>query len=119
VIVANWVLHFIHQRNAYLQAIKTALSRDGILILTEKLTSSPLAHSLYDEFKRNNGMTDDEIDKKRQRLKGVLNPHSLVWYLDTLRSIGFNSIDIINANSVFVTFLIQHHETDSADSEGE
>jgi len=118
VIIANWVLHFIHQRKAYLQAIKAALSRDGILILTDKLTSSALAHSLYDEFKRDNGMTDDEIEKKRKQLKGVLTPYSLAWYLDTFRAIGFDSIDIINANSVFVTFLVQSSDTGSADSKG-
>ncbi len=118
VIIANWVLHFIEQRDEYLRTIKSALSKDGILILTEKVTSSSLAHSLYDEFKRNNGMTEREINKKRKQLKGVLTPRSLGWYLKMLSEAGFNSVDIINANSVFVTFLIQKNDASINNDEG-
>jgi len=109
VVIANWVLHFVNERDEYLQMIKRALSHNGILILTEKLVSSSLAHSLYDDFKRHNGMTDGEIANKRERLKGVLTPCSLIWYLEALRKSGFGSVDIINANSVFVTFFVQNN----------
>ncbi len=119
VVIANWVLHFIDQREAYLQAIKSALSHHGIFILTEKLMSSSLAHSLYDQFKHDNGMTTDEINKKRKQLKGILTPYSLAWYLKTLEEAGFDSIDIINANSVFVTFLIQQNRVDGRDNQGD
>jgi len=110
VIIANWVLHFIHQREQYLQEIKRSLNQNGIFILTEKLTSSPLSYSLYDDFKRNNGMTDNEIFKKYTQLKNVLTPRSLLWYLDTFKKTGFGFVDIINANSMFVTFLIQKNK---------
>ncbi len=118
VVIANWVLHFIDQRDEYLQTLKSALSHNGILILTEKVTSSSLTHSLYDEFKRKNGMTDSEIDKKRNRLKGVLTTRSLSWYLRALSEAGFNSVEIINANSVFITFLIQQSSISINDNEG-
>ena len=108
VIIANWTLQFIRHRENYLWQIKSSLNPGGIFILTEKLVSSPLTHSLYDEFKRNNGMSHHEIKTKHEQLKGVLTPHSLSWYLDTFREMEFNSVDIINANSAFVTFLIQH-----------
>ncbi len=107
VVIANWVLHFIEQRDEYLLRIKKALSHNGILILTEKLTSSSLAHSVYDDFKRRNGLSNSEISKKRKQLEGVLVPHSLEWYMSTFSELGFDNVDIINANMVFVTFLIQ------------
>lgn len=107
VIIANWVLHFIEQREDYLKKIKSALNENGMVILTEKLTSSSLAGCLYDEFKRDNGMTHHEIETKRKQIKDVLTPAPLSWYLQTFSALGFNSVDIINANSVFVTFLLQ------------
>lgn len=110
VIVANWVLQFIDQRENYLREIKHSLNKNGIFILTEKLTSSSLSHSLYDDFKRNNGMTNDEIKRKYRQLKNVLTPRSLPWYLDTLRKTGFGFVEIINANSMFVTFLIHRNK---------
>ncbi len=110
VIIANWALHFIDQRENYLRAIKHSLSQNGIFVLTEKLSSSSLSHSLYDDFKRNNGMTDDEIKRKYSQLKNVLTSQSLPWYLDTLKKTGFGFVEIINANSMFVTFLIQQNK---------
>lgn len=107
VVIANWVLHFIPQREQYLRAIKDSLSQEGVLILTEKLAGSRLANELYYDFKRRNGMTEQQIEEKKQRLQGVLVPFPLRWYLDTLDSLGFKQVDVIHANTVFVTLLAQ------------
>lgn len=107
VIIANWVLHFIRDREEYLKAIKDSLQDDGILILTEKISGSRLANDLYYDFKRRNGVTEEQIEEKKQRLEGVLTSFHLQWYLDTLGGLGFRQIDIINANAVFVTLLAQ------------
>lgn len=109
VVIANWVLHFIEDRESYLESIKQALSPNGVLILTEKISGSPMANELYYDFKRRNGVTEAEIEEKKQRLEGVLTTRSLGWYLDTLERIGFKQLDIINANTVFVTLLAQSH----------
>ena len=105
VVIANWVLHFIQQREAYLRDIKDALSADGVLILTEKVSGSELANELYYDFKRANGVSEEEIEIKKQRLEGVLTTYPLSWYLDTLARLGFTQVDVINANTVFVTLL--------------
>ena len=105
VIIANWVLHFIKDREQYLKAIKDSLTPNGVLILTEKVSASRLANELYYDFKRSNGMTEEQIEEKKQRLEGVLVTSPLDWYLDTLRSLGFSQIDVVNANTVFVTLL--------------
>ena len=107
VVIANWVLHFIHDREAYLQSIKDSLSNTGVLILTEKLAGSELANELYHDFKRANGMTEQQIEEKKQRLQGVLTPYPLQWYLDTLGRLGFKQIDVVDANTVFITLLAQ------------
>jgi len=105
VVIANWVLHFIKDREAYLRDVKNSLSPNGVLILTEKLTASALANELYYDFKRANGVREKEIEIKKQRLEGVLTTYPLSWYLDTLTGLGFTQVDVINANTVFVTLL--------------
>lgn len=105
VVIANWVLHFIKDREDYLQDIKNALQPGGILVLTEKVAGSQLANDLYHDFKRRNGMTEEQIEEKKQRLEGVLLPYPIDWYLTKLKALGFESVEIMNVNTVFVTFL--------------
>jgi len=111
VIIANWVLHFIPEREAYLQSICDSLASDGVLIITEKVSGSELANDLYYDFKRKNGMTEVQIEEKKQRLEGVLTTFPVDWYFQNLKQHGFQSIDIINANAVFVTFLASQRKT--------
>ncbi|MCH2171889.1 class I SAM-dependent methyltransferase [Myxococcota bacterium] len=107
VVSANWVLHFmtISERESYLVKIYEGLTPGGILILTDKVSSSPLSHELYYEMKRRNGMTEEEIAKKRDQLEGILTTKPLRWYFDTLETIGFHSVEVINSNAVFPTML--------------
>ena len=107
VIIANWVLHFIRRREEYLKDIAASLNPDGLLIVSEKVISSELTHNLYYDFKRKNGISEEEIEKKRQQLAGVLETYPLEWYFTTLRESGFNKIDIIDASYAFVTLLAQ------------
>lgn len=105
VVIANWVLHFIPEREAYLKAIQQSLSENGLLILTEKMSGSELANELYYDFKRANGVSEADIELKKQRLEGVLTTWPLSRYLDKLESLGFRQVELINANTVFVTLL--------------
>jgi len=105
VVIANWVLHFIPDRQQYIETIVQSLSPDGVLILTEKVSASELANELYYDFKRRNGLSEEQIEEKKQRLEGVLTTYTLTWYLDILVCLGFKQIDIINANTVFVTIM--------------
>jgi len=105
VIIANWVLHFIPERETYLQAIRRSLAPGGVLILTEKVAAGELANELYYDFKRANGVSEAEIAIKKQRLQGVLTTLPLEWYLVQLRELGFRAVEVVNANTVFVTLL--------------
>ena len=107
VIIANWVLHFIGGREAYLQLIRESLSNRGMLILSEKVASSAFTHDLYHEFKLKNGLTETEIEQKQKQLIGVLTPYPIGWYFDVLKSLGFKHVDVIDADFAFVTFLAQ------------
>lgn len=109
VVIANWTLHFIGKRRQYLQNIYDNLNPGGILILTEKTSFSDATKKLYYNFKRKQGVSEDEIQQKEIRLQGVLNTASPGWYIDALTDIGFESCDIISAQYGFVTFLAQKH----------
>jgi tRNA (cmo5U34)-methyltransferase len=104
-VTANWTLHFIKQREAYLRDIHAALEDDGFLILTEKVMLSSMMDRLYKRFKLDAGLSQDYIDYKEEALKDVLVTYPLDWYLVKLRQIGFRSVEILNARLSFVTFL--------------
>jgi SAM-dependent methyltransferase len=104
-VLANWTLHFIDERKDYLNDIKESLAPNGMLVLTDKMSSSPLAHEQYYDFKRSMGVTEEEIARKEASIKGVLNTRPLEWYLDTLDKIGFKEINVIDAPYCFATLL--------------
>lgn len=104
-VLNNWTLHFIRNPLAYLEAIKRSMTPGGTLILSDKVTSSPLTHDLYYDYKRSHGVTEEEIEKKRKQIEGVLVTYPFTWYLNALNNLGFEQIEIINANTAFVTFM--------------
>jgi SAM-dependent methyltransferase len=105
VVLANWVLHFISDREQYLSSIAASLAPGGLLILSEKVVSTPMCHDLYHDFKRGNGLSESDIETKQSRLRGVLTPYPLQWYLATLPERGFESVEVIDAHYSFVTIL--------------
>ena len=103
VVMANWTLHFINEREQYLKDIYDNMSENGMLILSDKMSFTEDIESLYHNFKRSHGVTEDEITSKKNSLIGVLNTKSFTWYLKTLEKIGFRDIQVINANMMFNT----------------
>ena len=104
-VLANWTLHFIPEREAYITDIKSALNDNGIFILTDKMTSSTFVHEQYYNFKRAMGVSEEEIVRKEASLKGVLETRPLEWYLNTLQAQGFRDISIIDAPYCFATII--------------
>ena len=107
-VLNNWTLHFVREPLAYLAAIKRSLSPGGTLILSDKVSSSSCIHDVYYDYKRANGVTDAEIEKKRLQIEGVLKTYPVTWYLNSLNHLGFEEIEIINANAAFVTFMARN-----------
>lgn len=103
-IMANWTIHFTKDRKEYISKIYAALSEGGVFILSEKIASSDIIHNLYHDFKRHNGLTEEQIKEKEDAVKGILVPYPMEWYMQLLKEVGFNEINIIDADFSFITF---------------
>ena len=100
VVVVNLTLQFLdlNLRDALMADIHKALVPGGILLLTEKVVSvhdrvSELQLDYYKRFKRENGYSDSQIDRKRLSLEGVLVPVTARWNEELLHQEGFTSVD--------------------------
>jgi len=70
----------------------------GGFILVEKVlansaTTDRLMTDLYYNLKRENGYGDEEIERKRLSLEGVLVPVAAAWNEDLLRRAGFDDVE--------------------------
>lgn len=106
-VLANWTLHFVSERRKYLQDIYHSLRPGGIFVLTEKISAPAALKDLYHDFKRESGMSENEIREKENAIKGILVPYSIDWYLGVLAGLGFKDISIIDAHFSFVTFYAE------------
>lgn len=104
-VIMNWTLHFIKNKIDYLVDIYNSLLPNGVLILTEKTSNDTLPLNFYHEFKRSNGVSDQEIEQKAQRLESVMYYNDIPWYFKNLSEIGFKQVYIFNAHWCFTSFL--------------
>jgi len=103
VVLANWTLHFVQQRQQYLQDIFDSLNPGGLLIISDKMDHSTDMENLYHDFKRANGVSEQTIRDKKAALDGVLTTRPLTWYLDTMSQLGFQDLQVINSRYMFTT----------------
>jgi len=96
----NWTLQFVRPlyREALLRSIHDALEPGGALFLSEKvLVGDSLLNRLYIDlylrFKRGQGYTDGEIQRKREALENVLVPYRLEENRLMLERCGFRTVD--------------------------
>jgi SAM-dependent methyltransferase len=106
-VMANWTLHFVNERKQYITDVYNSLKDNGVFVLSDKTPQSDLVKELYYDFKRSKGITDEYIYKKEEKLKGYMNLLPIDWYLDTLKEVGFNNVQIINSKFGFVTFYAE------------
>ena len=107
-IISNWTLHFITDltaREQYIQDIFQGLAPGGVLILTEKTAQSDMVRGLYHDWKRSQGVSDEEVAAKAQKLQGVLVPCATSWYEDVLARSGFSPVQVVWARYGFVTWI--------------
>lgn len=105
--MANWTLHFIKERERYLQDVYAGLRTGGTFILTDKMLGSDLSLDLYHDFKREAGLTEEQIRIKSESLRGVLVTYPMEWYFKTLSEIGFTHCEVVNAAPSFVTLYVR------------
>lgn len=88
----------IEHRLRILRDVWSSTAPGGALILVEKVigASADIDASfvdLYYDLKRANGYTDEQIERKRLSLEGVLVPVTAGWNEDMLRRVGFSEVD--------------------------
>ncbi len=103
VVLINWTLHFIQEKSEYLNEVYQQMEDGGLLVLTDKMEPTPLTDYLYMQFKKDNGLTMDQIETKRQSLEGVLLTLPVEWYISKLKRIGFKQVQIVNTRFMFNT----------------
>ena len=100
VVLMNWKLQFIRPlyREAVLRRIYEALEPGGALFLSEKVLVSDsslnrLYIDLYLRYKRSQGYSDEEIQRKREALENVLVPYRIDENRALLTKCGFTTVD--------------------------
>ena len=88
----------IEYRQAILRNIFKITKPGGVLILVEKVlgANAELDAIFVEDYyttKREAGYSEDQIQRKRHSLEGVLVPATAGWNEDLLRQAGFRSID--------------------------
>ena len=88
----------IEYRLGLMKSVHGALLDGGALLLVEKVlgNTSGIDASMVDcyyDMKRRNGYTEDQIQRKRLSLEGVLVPVTAKWNEDLLIKSGFREVD--------------------------
>lgn len=100
VILSVLTLQFIpiEHRQGVIRAAYQHLTAGGALLLVEKVlgNTADLDDAFVEEYlglKAANGYTEEEIQRKRLSLEGVLVPLTAEWNEDLLRRCGFQQVD--------------------------
>jgi len=88
----------IEYRQRIMRDIWKNTAPGGVLILVEKVLGATaeideLMVNIYYDMKRKNGYTEDQIQRKRLSLEGVLVPVTAAWNEELLRMAGFREVD--------------------------
>ena len=88
----------IEYRLEILEKIYNSLIDGGALIFVEKVLGSnnninQRMVDVYHDMKKINGYSDEDIERKRLSLEGVLVPVTANWNEDMLRATGFRKVD--------------------------
>lgn len=98
-VVLNFTMQFIspEYRQSLISKISNGMKPGGILLLSEKITSSDdicneLLVDLHHDFKRANGYSELEISQKRTALENVMKPDDLDTHKKRLQEAGFSHV---------------------------
>lgn len=112
VVISNYTLQFVRpiNRENLLSKIYQALPKDGVFILSEKLIShnkwlDKALIDIYHDFKKEQGYSNTEINKKRESLENILVPYTQEENIELLKKVGFGSVEMIFRFANFATFV--------------
>lgn len=101
----------IEYRQHIIQSIYNSLSSaNGCFIMVEKVLGNTdninkLFVKNYYDMKRQNGYTEEQIERKRLSLEGVLVPVTNDWNMDLLKQAGFRQVDVFWKWMNFVGYI--------------
>lgn len=104
-IIMNWTLHFVVDKLTYIKNMYDNLESGGYLIISDKTDQTAEVKKKYYDFKRANGVSQTYIEEKEKKLAGYMYTVPTSWYNTTFAEVGFSSIEVINAQYGFVTFM--------------
>lgn len=112
VVVMNLTLQFIKKdkRDELVKRIYDGLNPGGIFLLTEKVSNDDdifesIGQNIYYDFKKKNGYSELEINKKREALDNVLQPESALTHIERFKKTGFKIIDVYLKWFQFSSFI--------------
>ena len=101
----------IEYRQQIIQNIYDSLSpTNGCFVMVEKVLGNTnninkLFVETYYDMKRKNGYTEEQIERKRLSLEGVLVPVTNDWNIDLLKQAGFRQVDVFWKWMNFVGYI--------------
>ena len=105
IILCNWTLHFIEEKQLILNQFYNNLDTHGYLVITDKTSKDKIPLDFYHDFKKSKGLSDLEIIEKKESVEDMMFINSPTLYIETLQEIGFSEVYIIDASYCFTTFL--------------
>lgn len=98
VILLNFTMQFVQkqEREILIKKLYDSLNKNGVLILSEKITpSNPddanFYQLIYENFKALNGYSETEIKQKRQSLENIMLTETMEIHQERLENAGFNA----------------------------
>jgi tRNA (cmo5U34)-methyltransferase len=90
----------IEYRLKILQSVHDSLIHGGAFIMVEKVLGATgeidsLLVDQYYQMKKDSGYTEEEIQRKRMSLEGVLVPLTAQWNEELMHNVGFRQVDCI------------------------
>ncbi|PID78252.1 MAG: carboxy-S-adenosyl-L-methionine synthase CmoA [Deltaproteobacteria bacterium] len=114
VVVMNLALQFIQPelRDNLVKKIYESLCNGGIFLLTEKVSNENSAFTdtetaIYYDFKKKNGYSELEINRKREALDNVLISETSKTHIKRLLGSGFSYADIYLKWFQFTSFIAE------------
>ena len=112
VVIMNYTLQFlpVAQRHGLIRRIHAALEPGGLFFLSEKVRFADpglqeMVTALYEEFKRDQGYSRTEIERKKEALDQVLTPLTEGETRQMLEDAGFSTVESVARWNNFLSLV--------------
>lgn len=100
----------INYRQQIIQSVYNSLSDGGMFIMVEKVLGesaylNDMQINIYHNMKKQNGYTQEQVDRKKLALEGVQVPVTNSWNIELLKQAGFRQVDVFWRWMNFVGYI--------------